>query len=222
MGEISIGKNDFIKEIELLYRSKKGEIETRLYEFEKVWGHGDSEKIFTELVFCLLTPMARGKLCWAAVENMVKDGILFKGNSRKIATYLAGARFINKKSMYIVEAREKFLFDKRHSLRDIISGIGNGGEAREWVVKHIKGLGYKEASHFLRNIGFVQDLAILDRHVLRNLKLTGVIQEAPGSLSRGRYLDIEKRMTAFSMLIDIPMSHLDLLMWYKETGEIFK
>ncbi|GAJ17855.1 unnamed protein product, partial [marine sediment metagenome] len=25
---------------------------------------------------------------------------------------------------------------------------------REWVVKNFKGLGYKEASHFLRNIGY--------------------------------------------------------------------
>jgi len=29
-------------------------------------------------------------------------------------------------------------------------------------------------------------------------------------------------MTAFSMQVGIPMGHLDLLLWYKETGEVFK
>jgi N-glycosylase/DNA lyase len=74
----------------------------------------------------------------------------------------------------------------------------------------------------LRNIGFEQDLAILDRHIVKNLQLLGVIEEIPGSLSRRGYLDTEKRMMEFSKAIQIPMSHLDLVIWYKETGEIFK
>ena len=35
-------------------------------------------------------------------------------------------------------------------------------------------------------------------------------------------MQIEKNMREFAMQIDIPISHLDLLLWYKETGEIFK
>jgi len=38
----------------------------------------------------------------------------------------------------------------------------------EWLVKNLTGLGYKEAGHFLRNIGSGK-IAILDRHILRNL-----------------------------------------------------
>jgi len=49
-----------------------------------------------------------------------------------------------------------------------------------------------------------------------------VIKEVPKSLSGSKYKDIEKKMAAFSKRIDIPLSHLDLLLWYKETGEIFK
>jgi len=89
-------------------------------------------------------------------------------------------------------------------------------------VQNVKGIGYKEASHFLRNIGFEQNLAILDRHIVRNLQFVGVIKEIPGSLSKGRYFEIEKRMMEFSKAVQIPMSHLDLVLWYKETGEIFK
>ncbi len=93
---------------------------------------------------------------------------------------------------------------------------------REWLVKDVKGIGYKEASHFLRNIGFGKQIAILDRHILKNLKLYGVIGDIPKMLSRKKYFEIEKKMMDFSKEIEIPMSHLDLLFWYKETGEIFK
>lgn len=37
-----------------------------------------------------------------------------------------------------------------------------------------------------------------------------------------KYLEIEEKMREFSVAIDIPMPHLDLLLWYKEAGEVFK
>jgi N-glycosylase/DNA lyase len=74
----------------------------------------------------------------------------------------------------------------------------------------------------LRNIGLGEDLAILDRHILKNLALLGVIKEVPSNLSRKTYLEIEKKMTEFSKEAEIPMGKLDLLLWYKEAGEVFK
>jgi len=222
MGNFSNGKGHRREKIEAIYNSKRQDIRLRLNEFKKIWKKGTKKEIFAELVFCILTPQANGKACWSAVENMKRKGVLFTGDRSQIIKELSSARFIQKKSAYIVEAREKFLCDNRVSLKSVISKIGDGYEAREWLVQNVKGIGYKEASHFLRNIGFEQNLAILDRHILKNLKLIGVIKEIPGSLSKGRYFDIEKRMMEFSKAIQIPMSHLDLVMWYKETGEIFK
>jgi N-glycosylase/DNA lyase len=89
-------------------------------------------------------------------------------------------------------------------------------------VENVKGLGYKEASHFLRNIGLGEDLAILDRHILKNLGLLGVIDEVPSSPTKRLYLEIERKMAAFSKEAKIPMGQLDLLLWYKEAGEVFK
>ena len=83
-------------------------------------------------------------------------------------------------------------------------------------------MGYKEASHFLRNIGLGKDLAILDRHILRNLQNLGVINEIPKTLSKNKYLEIEEKMRVFSKNIGIPLDHLDLLLWFKQTGRIFK
>jgi len=222
MDNFSIGKTDPKEEIKIIYESKRQEIALRLDEFRKIWKKGTKKEIFAELVFCILTPQANGKLCWSAVENMIRKGVLFTGDRGQIVKELSSARFIYKKSAYIVEAREKFLCANRISLKSVISKIGDAYKAREWLVQNVKGIGYKEASHFLRNIGFEQNLAILDRHIVKNLQFVGVIKEIPGSLSKGRYFEIEKRMMEFSKAIQIPMSYLDFVMWYKETGEIFK
>ena len=122
----------------------------------------------------------------------------------------------------MVEARRLFLKDGRISMRPWLEGFANVFECREWLVKNIKGMGYKEASHFLRNIGLGEEISILDRHILRNLNAFGVIEEIPESLGRATYLRIEKEMADFADRIKIPLPHLDLLLWYKEAGEIFK
>ncbi|MBE0557207.1 MAG: hypothetical protein IH628_08240 [Proteobacteria bacterium] len=91
-----------------------------------------------------------------------------------------------------------------------------------WLVKNVDGLGLKEATHFLRNIGRNGDLAILDRHILRNLKRYGVLRSIPRSLSGREYLRIEVRFHRFARAIGIPINHLDLLFWSRETGLIRK
>jgi N-glycosylase/DNA lyase len=217
-----MGNHEQIEEIKALYRTKEKEIFRRLEEFKKIWEQGTDEELFAELVYCIITPMARGKMCCAAVDAMVRTGILFTGTREHIKKRLIGARFINKKSAYIVETREKLLHNDSVPLWSILETIDDDQEAREWLVGNVKGIGYKEASHYLRNIGFTQDLAILDRHILRNLHSLRVIEETPDTLSRRRYLEIEKGMREFSNAVQIPMGHLDLLLWFKETGEILK
>jgi len=172
-------KSDPTEVIKNIYHSKRKEIDIRLHDFINIWEKGGEKEIFIELVFCILTPQANGKACWSAVENMIVNGILYGGDISQIAKELSSARFIHKKSAYIIEARKKFLCDNTISLKSIISQLGNGYEAREWLVKHVKGIGYKEASHFLRNIGFEQNLAILDRHIIKNLELVRVINKIP-------------------------------------------
>ena len=95
-------------------------------------------------------------------------------------------------------------------------------EKRDFIVENIKGIGYKEGSHFLRNIGLGFELSILDRHILKNLKKYKIIEEIPKTLTKSKYFEIENRMQKFSNKINIPMPHLDLLFWYMETGEVFK
>ncbi len=133
-------------------------------------------------------------------------------------------RFHNTKARRLVEVRRKFYPNRgeKDVLKKALVRFDDPIEMRDWLVVNINGYGYKEASHFLRNIGKGEELAILDRHILKNLILLGVINEMPKNLSRMNYIHIEGKMARFSKASNIPMSHLDLLLWHKEAGEIFK
>jgi len=210
-------------ELKRLYGSKKSEITARLKDFEKCWQDSTDEEIFRELAFCLLTPQSKAKSCWNAINRLDEGGLLLSGGPDKIRPILKKyVRFHNKKAEYLVRARALFAKDGRVSIKGLLERFPDIYECREWLVKNLTGLGYKEAGHFLRNIGFGENVAILDRHILKNLRSLGVIEEIPASLNRKKYLEIEKKMADFSKKMHIPLSHLDLLLWSKETGEIFK
>lgn len=84
----------------------------------------------------------------------------------------------------------------------------------------MKGIGYKEGSHFLRNVGYL-DLAILDRHILRCMDRNCWI-DLPKTLTRKRYLDIEEKFKEISEEAGLRPGELDLYLWYMETGKILK
>jgi N-glycosylase/DNA lyase len=207
------------EELVNLYRPIKPQIKARLQDFSCIWEKASDEELFRELIFCLLTPQSKARTCWRAVERLDRKCMITQAGPEEITAELVGVRFNQRKGEYICLARS--LFSSR-SLRETLSGFSEAFAAREWLVQNIKGLGYKEASHFLRNIGLGGNLAILDRHILKNLALLGVIDEVPASPSKKMYLEIEKKMTDFSQESNIPMAHLDLLLWYKEAGEVFK
>ncbi len=193
--------------------SKKESIEKRLSEFRE---EKSEEDVFAELVFCLLTPQSKARICDRAVKKLIEKKLLLSGSEDDIKSWLAGVRFRNGKARYITEARKLIV-----RLKSILKN-NNPKELRQWLVKNVKGIGYKEASHFLRNVGLGEELAILDRHILKNLLKHKVIEDLPKSLTPKRYLEIEGKMKAFSEKTGIPMAHLDLLFWSEETGEIFK
>ena len=213
---------DFEDEIRAIRTSIQDEIQSRLREFDSVLKTGDEESIFAELVFCILTPQSKAKSAWAAVKRLLDKGLLLAGTEDRVLEELTGVRFKYKKAGYVIEARNRFLIDGKISIKSRISRFSDVYDAREWLVRNVKGISYKEASHFLRNIGLGADIAILDRHILKNLRSLQVIEEVPASLSRRRYLEIEEDMNELSEENKIPMSHLELVLWYKETGEVFK
>ena len=211
-----------IIELNRVYKLIKTDIEVNLENFRKNWIESNEVELFIELVFCLLTPQSRAKTCWNVVENLVEKDLILNGQYDEINRELNIVRFKNRKTEYILLAREKFLSKSKISIRGTLSQFDNIYLKRDWLVESIKGFGYKEASHFLRNIGLGNKITILDRHILKNLKLYNVIDEIPYSLTKKKYHNIEAAMMEFARGINIPLDHLDLVLWYKESGEIFK
>lgn len=211
-----MNNEDYINEIKDIYKRIKNRIEKRLNDFENLWKVGSHEKLLEELIFCLLTPQSKAKVCFDAVLNLKENNYNFD----EMVTCLKGVRFKYKKSEYIKNALKFFI--EKDSFKDLIHNFDSIFDLRDWLVKNIKGLGYKEASHFLRNIGLGKNIAILDRHILKNLYKIGIIEKIPTSLSKKKYYDYENRMRNLAKKIDIPLEHLDFVLWYKETGEIFK
>ncbi|MBI2232553.1 MAG: N-glycosylase/DNA lyase [Candidatus Aenigmarchaeota archaeon] len=201
------------------YKERKNVIKQRLKEFKDV-RNKDGNVIFAELAFCLLTPQSNGRRCWVAIEKLQTHDVLFSGKVNQIKKIIkAYARFHHTKARHIVYNR-KFL--NGSNVTKHLNEFSDAKQAREWLVKNIKGFGYKEASHFLRNIGYWEDIAILDRHILKNLVKHGAIESLPKSLTPKKYLEIEEKMKEFADRINIPFPELDLLFWSEETGEVFK
>ncbi len=203
------------------YKQKRHEIETRLEEFSR---KRSDEELFYELCYCVMTANGSAEAALNAQNLLEKNNYWKNGN---IGNCLSKVRFAAKKGIFISSNRKNIQQDN-FSLNGILKQ--SEFEAREFIIKdkslennsHFKGLGYKEASHFLRNVGFGNSLAILDRHILKNLFNHKVIAEIPKSLTRNRYLEIEQKMKEFSGKKGIPLSHLDLLFWSRETGKIMK
>ena len=207
-------KYRFVDELQARFDTQKSAIRRRLNDFASI----QIDEYFYELVYCLLTPQSSAINAGKAVQTLKAADLL----SQKVdATSLlrqknSYIRFHNTKARHLSAAKAQF--------PEIAAQLFNGltsVQLRKWLVDNVKGLGWKEASHFLRNIGH-RNLAILDRHILRNLKRHTVIHRIPKSLTPRRYLTIETQFATFAAHIGTSMDELDLLFWSEETGEILK
>ncbi len=204
-----------IRSLKELHKERKNAIQVRLNDFARV----PPSDYFYELAYCLMTPQS------SAINADYVVAIL--RSQRFLETGFDPEEILRGKDHYIRfhKNKSKYLLAIRLSLDVVLSALKNsnsGEPLREWLVANVKGLGYKEATHFLRNIGRNDGLAILDRHILRNLQRHGAIRSIPASLTRKRYLSIEQRFKLFAETIGIPLDELDLLFWSMETGEIRK
>lgn len=191
-------------------------IQRRLEEFRAV---PPSEYLY-ELLYCILTPQSRAAHADIVIRELRERGfpesrIDPTPHLRDPAHYI---RFHNQKSLRLLAVA-----DQRDEIMRVLTSraIDSKGK-REWLVANVKGLGWKEASHFLRNIGFL-DLAIIDRHILKHLLRCGAIEAIPRSIgTRSAYLELERSFQALADAANLPLQELDLLFWSFEEGSVRK
>jgi len=194
--------------------SVKEKINSRIKEF-KSFRNKKSQDMFKELCFCILTANSNAKRC-IKVQCNVGDGFLNLTKSQlKNRLKECGARFHTKRAGYIHESRRY-----KDTLKDILNHFDDKHKRREWLVKNVKGIGYKEASHFLRNIGY-SNYAIIDFHIVDVLDKYKVIKR-PQRLNKKRYLKIEEKLKKVAEKAKLNLDELDLYLWYLETGKVLK
>jgi len=206
------------------YAERRKEIRSRLREFRDVWKTASDDRLWEEMVFCIFTAGASAKMGLRSIEAL--RSLLHSGAHHEMSTALiaAGAhRFPNARPAYVVVTRDYLRESFSMRLRDRLQSFRDPIQRRDWLAQdpRVKGLGYKEASHFLRNIGF-KGYGILDKHIVRSLNELGVIDSPKPPTSRVRYLETEKRMWQFATRTGINFDELDLLLWSMKTGEILK
>ncbi len=210
--------NNLIEEIEELKKNNrvKNLVNAKINEFKENRNKPITE-IFKELCFCILTANFNAEKSMK-IQAEIGDGFLsLPENDLAEKLRVLGHRYPSSRAKYITEARKMISV-----LESVLESPINERSLREWLARNIKGLGYKEASHFLRNIGFM-NLAVIDFHVINILSRYGLIQKPKNkTLTKRRYLEIERILSELAERTNLKLGELDLYLWYMETGKILK
>jgi N-glycosylase/DNA lyase len=204
-----------IKQIKTLLNSPvKSLVDKRIESFKKT-GEGTNDDLFKELCFCILTANYNAEKS-IMIQEKINNSFL-TDSADELADKLKkhGYRYPNTRARYITEARKY-----KEQLKNIIKNANDREKKRTWLVENIKGLGYKEASHFLRNIG-LDDYAIIDYHIIDLLTKHEIIDK-PKTITKKTYLEIEEKLRSISKKVNVTLAELDLYLWYIETGRILK
>src|SRR3972149_6765857 len=199
--------DELVKVIDELKNSQiSNVINNRMKEFSDI--PRDFNSLFRELTFCLLTAGASAELGIKTINHL--GNTIYNGTLEDIQKKLKEVyRFHTIRAGYIFQARENF---RKINL--------NSKTIREDLAENIKGLEMKEASHFLRNIGF-KDFAIVDFHIIDILVKNKII-DRPKSLTKNKYLEIEQILKGLADKLKMSLAELDLYLWFLETGKVLK
>ncbi len=179
-----------------------------------------------ELCFCLLSPMTRYEHVRACIQRLERQGLLQRLSTcpsdvrsmqvRSLLEQLPGAcRFPRQKAEWVKEAGELFYGDQSTGgITGFLNRQTSALAARKALAETVPGIGMKEASHFMRNIGLGKDMAVLDSHLRRfltEMRIVDADTAASGSVSS--YLRMERALGYLAFNAGLSMDALDLAIW---------
>lgn len=219
-----MNKENLCKIIKRIHLNKENEIRGRIEEFRHIGTLGSNEDIFFELVYCMLAAGTSAELAFKVHNILRKDDFIISANQKQIIQKLKTCyRFYNLRGEYIYQTREyfrkNFNFDFKKIIKDNYSLEGR----RDFFAedKNIIGIGMKVASHFLRNIGFME-YAILDKHVIQIMKEFNLISDKFKISNKMKYIECELVLRELGEYVNLTMGELDFVLWYYKTGKIIK
>jgi N-glycosylase/DNA lyase len=187
---------------------------------------GETELRF-ELVSCLLGSQVRAESAnlaadrlrssgllsderWAAIdapfEGEIRECLSGHGDNRERPSY----RFPALRARQLTELRDRLAV---RPLRSYLLLSADVCDVRRHLVRELPGIGPKQASMFLRNVGVSYDLAVLDVHVLRFLWLIEVLPEVVSISALATYERIEAKAREYAASVGRAVGHLDWAIW---------
>lgn len=174
----------------------------------------DKREIWFELSFCIASSQDRVRRATMAARCLAQAYDELRNSHDPLSTIreafereYVSLRFINRKSEQLAEA-----WVRLQEIFEVISSIDQNFEsptlARDYLISNFPGIGPKQASMFLRNIGWGSDLAIVDSHILQIASV--LFDEAQ---SADRYMDLESRLRGFASDRGIALEKLDVILW---------
>jgi len=195
----------------------------------------DENNLLFELVFCILSSQEKFEVALGATKSLENNGALRtprnKSDIRKIQRQIEEIlsepvmfraqgkhqkrrlRFYVNKSRYLGTTIEN-IYSNSRNLTEVLSCSSSIYEAREKVIKISSGVGPKQASMFLRNAGYCDDFAILDKHVIEYMKIMTLIGPSNYNFSQlSTYEQVEGRLKSYASTYNIELLYLDLGIW---------
>ena len=198
--------NEFLQH----YENVEDQATQRLHQFENV--ERTEKALFEELAFCVFAANSSAKMAQKAV-SLLKP-ILHTGDESQYKSAVKGkVRFYNVRSEYLAY---NFEYVQKTSLRKMICV----DKPRKELL-NLKGIGMKEASHFLRNTGH-SGYVILDKHIREIAYKLEILETASYESSYENYILKEAKIIEFCETNNLDIDVFDLAAWSYKTGKILK
>jgi len=209
------------------------------FNLRKCWTDLSEKELWEELCVCILSSNVPYDLALSAFyhlrenELLDRERIIADSNSpRKISFELSRPiyrpkrkdgtfrkyRFPNVRASDIVKAAFT-LYYETDGLSELLKNSSSEKEARGFLVDNVSGVGLKEASHFLRNIGYSESLAIVDTHVVAFLMEIGELSDKVTTVTPAVYIKLEEILLRLCNSLGLNISVFDMAIWKYMRGK---
>ncbi len=201
------------------------------------WHQMSEGRLWKELCLCILSSRTRFELALAAVSSLERAGLLRRlrehpgevpysvleealgPHPQRQGASTRSIPFWRTRAHQLVDASNRLYAAGHRGLKTRLHETGDAGDLRMQLMADVPGLGMKQASHFLQNVGFSDEFAVIDVHILSFLReeLMAVESEAE-DLDESLYLELEQRIQRLAAANGLAVGLLDRIVWAMRSG----
>jgi len=191
-------------------------------------------KLLAELILCILSSQDKFEIAVSATRSLLKNNVLkvpadeselekLSVDVRRILLepvrfsvgkkrYERKLRFNKRKTDYVLSTIENIYLNDL-TLGKILDACDTPDKTRRLLIRYACGIGPKQASMFLRNVGFYSDFAVLDKHVIEFMRMMAIYDSGKSPATIARYEALESGLKSYANAYEVGMLHLDLAIW---------